>query len=347
MARQLSVGLLGCGEAGLRHAAILDDDVPSLVLSGVFDTSAGRCRRLASSHHVEALPSLEAFFAREFDVVIICTPNDTHAALACSALERGSHVILEHPLALTNVEAARVCRASHAHARQLFVVRQRRYSAIAQALRRVVAGGLLGQLEELSACILWSRSAAYFLARPWRRDARSGGVLMNQASHFIDLLLYVLGDWVEITGVRGALRHAVPVEDTAFGVMRFADGAKVDFFFSVACPDGVRDSELMIRGERGSIRLGGSEWSRIDEWSAPHRPSPGEIASARGDHREFLERVARRLNGDDVEVVDASEGARTVRAIEAFYRANPIDTRRTAMLIRSRHEHLEPLLAAS
>lgn len=340
--RTLSVGLLGCGNAGERHAAALGAGGLDLDLRAAFDPDSARLLAFSARHGAEPASSLDALLRQRLDVVIVCAPNQAHTSLARAALESGSHVVLEHPLAATAAAADRLCRLAQRRSRRLFVVRQRRYSGLVQALRGALADAALGRIRRVSAELLWSRDDEYFRSSAWRREPGAGGVMTNQASHFLDLVLYLFGDATSITGVRGNLRHRYPVEDTALGTVRFDSGVEADFLFSVACRDGCRQSELGVEGDDGEVRLGGAGWERLLAWSAPN-PPPETVAAS--GHREFLARVSARLNGKVVEVLEAAGSLASVRAIEAFYAHSQNDTALTLALLREQYPHRSSLLA--
>jgi UDP-N-acetyl-2-amino-2-deoxyglucuronate dehydrogenase len=321
MGAELAVGLAGCGHIAARHAAALAALRGRLRLDGVFDLLAARGRDFAARHGGTAVRSFAALLARDPDVVCICTPNPTHAGLALAALRAGHHVVLEHPLALNEPDALRICRAAEAAGRRAFVVRQRRYLPSVQMARRLLARRALGTIREVAASVLWSRPPGYYAASAWRRSAESGGVAINQGSHFLDLLLYLFGDPVASRGWRGNLRHPLPCEDTCAGTIEFADGVTVEVFLTVACRDGFQGGALDVRGDAGRLALGGAHWESVDAVAEMPAPEPGQ-----GDHQELWRRVAEALASREIEVVDTREGARAVRLIDEIRSRWPLDS---------------------
>lgn len=321
MREELSVGLAGCGHIAARHAAALAALPGRLRLDSVFDVLEERRRDFAARHGGTAVRSFAELLARDLDVICICAPNPAHAGMALAALRAGHHVVLEHPLALNEPEALLVCRAAEAAGRRAFVVRQRRYLPSVQAARRLLARRALGKIREVAASMLWSRPPDYYAAGAWRRSAESGGVALNQGSHFLDLLLYLFGDPVASRGWRGNLRHALPCEDTCAGTIDFADGVTVQIFLTVACQDGFQGGALDIQGDAGRLALGGAHWESADPGAEIPAPRPGQ-----GDHQELWRRVAEALAGRDIEVVDTREGARAVRLIDEIRARWPLDT---------------------
>jgi UDP-N-acetyl-2-amino-2-deoxyglucuronate dehydrogenase len=201
-------------------------------------------------------------------------------------------------------------------------VRQRRYTRTIQALRQAIADRALGEIEEAELSLAWNREAEYFNAREWRAARLGGGVLINQASHFLDILLYLLGDVERAAGNIGQVRHAVECEDTACGTLNFVSGARARFELTVAAPKGHNTTSLKLTTRAGVVQVGGRQ---LDEFvgEVPRELrllDESEIDTTRGDHAGYMRRVARRIAGDpSAEVVGVEEGARMVRLLETLH----------------------------
>ncbi len=163
------------------------------------------------------------------DVICVTTPHPQHAEPLVRAAERGIHGVVEKPMAATLEDADRILEASAKYGTVLSTVSQRRWYPAAQRLRHAIDSGALGTGLVLgeSYCELW-RSEAYYRTDAWRGrwDTEGGGVLMNQAPHNIDFLLWCMGPAEEIFGYWANLNHPfVEIEDNAAAVIRFRSGA--------------------------------------------------------------------------------------------------------------------------
>jgi len=318
-------GLVGCGDIAQKHLeAARAPREPWLSFAAVTDIDAAQARLVGTKFGIEPAESLEALLELPLSLVSICTPNQTHASIVRRCLAAGKHVLVEHPMALSRDEADGLVQACRTSARQLFVVRQRRYTHTIQALRSALAEGLLGSIESAHLSLAWNRGPEYFTARPWRRLREGGGVIVNQASHFLDILVYLFGEPTAVSGAIGTVRHAIDCEDSAHGVMSFASGLRAHFELTVAAPKGHNMTSLTLLTQAGPVRIAGRQLDAFEgEIPEPLRalaartPTPAE-----GDHAGYFARVAQWLAGDRaVEVVDAVDGARTVRVLEAMHRA--------------------------
>ncbi len=326
------VGIIGCGAVAQRHATAMQDEAIGLKLGVAYDTCDHRARQFCDRFRVVVAATLEEILAADVDLICVCTPNDTHRELAAAALVNGKHVVLEHPLALTPLEAEHLCSLAAESNCRLFVMRQRRYLPTIQNVRLALNAGHLGTLRNVEATMLWSRTEAYFAESEWRGRPQSGGVMVNQASHFLDILLYLFGGYSMLRGARGSLRHRLHTEDTAMGTIGFISGVEASFFFTVSeCDRNV--AVLTVVGDEGSLQLGGKEWDKVLKWDVPvpFRPS----STDEGSHKDFLSRVNGRLRGRDIEIVEGRDALGTVQLIDEFYRSVPLHNAQLSGLMQS------------
>ena len=146
--------------------------------------------------------------------------------LGIAAAQAGKHVIVEKPMALTLEEADRLIHVCDQAGVKLFVVKQNRYNRPVRAARRALEAGRLGHLFLGGVRVLWHRDQSYYDSEPWRGTwVQDGGVITNQASHHIDLLLWFMGEPVSVFATGATVMHAIETEDTATVLIRFRGGA--------------------------------------------------------------------------------------------------------------------------
>ena len=163
----------------------------------------------------------------EIDVICLCTPSGCHGREALAAAEAGKHLIVEKPMALTLADADAMIEAFDSKGLQLGVALQRRADPMFQRIAEAVAAGDLGELVQGMVTIPYNRNDAYYDLADWRGTwaQDGGGVLMNQGFHLVDLLIWFMGDPVEVTARAATLKRSVEVEDTLVATLRFANGA--------------------------------------------------------------------------------------------------------------------------
>ncbi len=263
--------IIGAGVIGRTHAACIRELAPGATLVLVADEVPGRARDLATAYGAEAAVSAAAAFGRDdIDAVAICTPSGRHAELAVAALDAGKHVIVEKPIDVTLRAAHRVADAEARGAAVLTVVSQHRFDPSSQLVHRAIQEGRLGRLTSGVASVAWWRSQDYYDSGDWRGSwaLDGGGALMNQGIHTVDLLVWMLGEPVEVSARTACLAHQrIETEDIAVAVIRFASGALGVLHATTAAYPGLT-ARLQVHGDRGSAVIDGDRLTYFHTASA-------------------------------------------------------------------------------
>ncbi len=327
-----TAALVGCGDISAIHLdALARLDIP---LVGVCDTVAERAEEVAGALGVPAFTDhTELLAATRPDVVHVCTPHAEHLPVALDVLDGGAHLLVEKPLAASVAQARQLAAAAEAAAAsgvRTGVVLQNRYNPPNQRLHELVTTGALGQVHAAKADVNWHRTAAYYQARPWRGTwaGAGGGVMMNQAIHTLDLLLWLLGPATEVRGHAAtyALAEAIEVEDTAEFVLNHAGGARSTLFATNTYPLNAPVS-LTVHAERATAVMAGNltvTWTdgRTETVAAA---VPGNVGrSYWGDsHRLLIDDFYTRLGEADPFWIGPAAGLALVETIAAVYDASP------------------------
>jgi len=208
----------------------------------------------------------------EVDIVHVCTPDDLHHPIASAALAAGKHVYCEKPLARTVAEAEDLCARARASGRVAQVAFQMRFGSAAQAARRLIQDGTLGEITSFRVTFLHSGYEDPDRPLTWRLDRTraGGGVLYDLGSHAIDLITFLLGRPRRVMGLtrtyikerpaaRGSTRRVpVGVDDVALALLETEAGA-VGLLEATRLATGLRRGpDVTIYGTRGSVAFNGS-----------------------------------------------------------------------------------------
>jgi UDP-N-acetyl-2-amino-2-deoxyglucuronate dehydrogenase len=258
----LRVAVVGAGMIGHVHAEVVSSLRGVATLAAVVDSDAPTASRVAARLGTEALTSLAEACARpDIDVVSICLPSGTHASAAIPVMRAGKHVVIEKPIDITLDAADALIRVERETGVVATVISQRRFQRAPAFLQRAVRSGELGRITSGVAVSPFWRTQEYYESGSWRgtKNLDGGGALMNQGVHVLDLLVWLLGEPVEVQAYAGTLAHRdIEVEDTAAAVIRFASGAIGTILATTAAyPD--LPVRLSIHGADGSAVLDGDE----------------------------------------------------------------------------------------
>ncbi|MDQ1135876.1 putative dehydrogenase [Microbacterium sp. SORGH_AS 1204] len=212
----LRIGLIGAGGISLNH-------LPHLLALGaeVYVYSQEGAAELVAAHGGTAVETLDELLDR-VDIVDVVTPTVTHFDVVSRALEAGKHVISEKPLTRTPEQASELLQKAADAGRQLYPAHVVRWFPEYVQLKRAVDAGQLGEL----AVLRFSRSGAYPTRTPWFADrALSGGIIMDQMIHDLDIARWVAGEVVTVSAVSSRAGDATAPVEAAHVLLTHASGA--------------------------------------------------------------------------------------------------------------------------
>ena len=245
MTERLRLVVIGCGHVFERfhHPALLHSE--DWMLAGAVDTRPARLRWLSSVRPtVPVAESLAALGDAPYDAVLVATPPESHCTLGAEALRRGSHLLVEKPLALDPAEALSLLTLARAARRQVWVGFNRRFRPAYAALRRKLRGVPSERYRRIVFDLRTDPHRWDALSRTAADPEHGGGLLDDLGSHQLDLLPWLLARRVEAVSAGYERRDAsgVVVEMR----LRFTDGLE-------AC---CRSGHARDTGERIEIDLG-------------------------------------------------------------------------------------------
>ncbi len=328
----LKIALVGCGSVARKHVRAIQSLNGSCQVVGTVDPDRRARRETSQALKTPGFEDLTTLLGTcEVDLVTLATPTGLHPAQAIEAAEAGAHVLTEKPLGTCLNRARSMVRRVGELNRRLFVVKQLRHHPLFLAVREAIKAGRFGRLHTIGLQIFWTRPQDYYDAADWRGTREfDGGALMNQASHYVDLLDWLFGPVAEVHAIGGALARSIEVEDTAVVSLSWEEGFIGSLHVTMlAYPKNVATS-LTVVGEKGTIRLGGPLCNRVEAWNFSETTAFDEKVEAvaaqvpdalRHGHEEVYRNVLASLRGDEASVVDGDAGLRSLAIIDAAYRA--------------------------
>jgi predicted dehydrogenase len=304
--------------------------VPGVEVHAVADADPERARALATRYGIpEVHENGEALAARApVDAVAVLTPHHLHLPYVRAAARAGRHVLVEKAIAHTVAAADELIDACRTHGVTLAGIFQNRFTLEARRLRETVTGGQLGRVFLASVTVKEHRSPDYFRVSPWRgRKAEAGGgVLMIQAIHMIDLLLWVLGMPRRVVAQTRTAVHDVGVEDTAIGLLEFEGGVMAALQATTgAMPE--QPPLVEIHGDRGTATVSGS-WGHLAFRLRTGAESAGDVPSEPRPAEPAVEPYAAQIADFVAAVregrpplVDGAEARKALTVLDALYRS--------------------------
>jgi predicted dehydrogenase len=329
--KSLRFGIVGCGRIAQRHAFIIGE-IGTLV--SVCDLVKEKAESLAMQYGAIPFYTLDEMLATDkLDVVVICSPNGLHAQHTIMALQAGSHVLCEKPMAINSRDCRHMMETAIRYNRQLFIVKQNRFNPPVMALKRIMDENRLGRIFSVQVNCFWNRDASYY-SHSWKGTSDlDGGTLFTQFSHFIDLICWLFGEVTHINGYTSNLHHqgSISFEDTGIILLQFADGYAGSVNFSVNSFEKNMEGSILVMGELGSIKIGGQylnelEYQHIKDYKVENLPpgNPpnryGNYTGSMSNHELVYANVLDVINHDKPIATGGMDGLKTVELIERIYR---------------------------
>lgn len=347
---KLRSAIIGCGKMAQVHAQALKN-IEETTLVAVQSRNAEKAGTTAARFGVKAYTDIAEMIQQEqVQVVVICTPHPAHREAAVIAMRHGAHVLTEKPLAVSLEDCDAMMQAAATYNKKLGMVSQRRFYPSCRRIKQAIDDGKMGTPMLGSVVMYGWRDEKYYSSDPWRGswDKEGGGVLVNQAPHQLDLLLWYMGsEMEELYGVWQNINHPyIEVEDTAVAIIRFKNGAVANIVVSNAQKPGIY-GKVHIHGSNGAsagVQTDGglmflpgqstiTEPPLNDIWTIPGEELQLQTFRAE-DTAEFnatdpVEYYIRQQNRDFLlaitenrePLVTAREGRKTVELFTALYRS--------------------------
>ena len=326
------VAIVGAGNISDTHArAALE--IPGVEVAAVYGRNAGKARALAARHGGTAYESLEAALEHPgVDVALIGSPTGMHAEQAREAVRRGIHVMVEKPLDISTERIDALAEEVDRAGVRLGVFYQDRASRDLAWLKELLDGGGIGRPLLCTARLKWYRPPEYYSGSRWRGtpEMDGGGALINQGSHTVDLLLWLMGDVRSVSALTRTVLHEIEVDDTALATLTFASGAVGTLEATTAAYPGY-PRRVEITGTEGTVIVEGDRVTAVDLRTPPATPPPGggtanaaassATVSDVGGHRELLAEFLHAVETGGTPRCDAREARRSVELIQAIYRS--------------------------
>jgi UDP-N-acetyl-2-amino-2-deoxyglucuronate dehydrogenase len=330
-AAPLKVGLVGCGRISRNHFDAIAS-TPGLELTAVCDIIPERAQAAAHAPGVTAFTSLEAMLRESgCDIVSVTTPSGLHPEHTMAAARAGKHVVCEKPMGITLDAADEMMRVCDAAGVRLFVVMQNRLNPPIQLLRRAIDRGRFGRIYTVNSTVRWTRPQEYYDQAAWRGTwALDGGAVMNQASHYVDLLQWLAGPVESVMSYTATLARKIEAEDTGVAVMRYRSGALGVLEVTMLTHPRNLEGSVTVLGEHGTVKIGGTAVNRVEHWEFADyddddkrvEQSATEPANVYGfGHQGYYRNVVASLRGGTVPDTDGVSGRSSLELILAIYQS--------------------------
>ena len=328
--RKLRFALVGCGRIARNHIEAVSRHAENAELVAVCDTDPAALAAAVQATQAQGFDSLEALLAGSRpDCIALATPSGLHPQQVIDIAAAGIDVVTEKPMATRWSDGQAMVRACDEAGVRLFVVKQNRRNRTLQLLKQAIGLGRFGRIYMVSVNVFWSRPQSYYDSADWRGTWEfDGGAFMNQASHYVDLLDWLIGPVESVMAYTGTLARNIEVEDTGVAALKWRNGAMGSVNVTMLTWPKNLEGSITILGETGSVRVGGVAVNQIEHWQfADSHPMDAQIDDASYQttsvygfgHPLYYEGVIRSLREALPPEIDGREGLKSLELLIAMY----------------------------
>lgn len=339
--RKIRLALVGCGRIAKNHFSAIQQHSDRVVLVDVCDVNANALAQAVEVSGAAGHASLDSLLATtSADLVVLTTPSGLHPDQTVQIAESGRHVMTEKPMATRWHDGLRMVKACDDANVRLFVVKQNRRNATLQLLKRAVEQKRFGRIYMVNINVFWTRPQDYYDSSAWRGTWEfDGGAFMNQASHYVDLLDWLIGPIESVQAYTATLARDIEVEDSGVMNIRWRSGALGSMNVTMLTYPKNLEGSITIIGEKGTVRVGGVAVNDIQHWefAEPHadddlvRSASYDTTSVYGfGHPLYYDNVIKVLRGEAEPETDGREGLKSLEVLIAAY-LSARDGRRVAL----------------
>lgn len=268
--------------------------------------------------------------AEQPDLVCVVTPPATHRDITIQCLEAGAWVYCEKPLCASLADFDLIQQAEQRTGRYVSTVLQWRFGSAGKHLKQLMQAGSLGKPLVAVCNTLWYRPQPYYDAADRGRFASAfGGPTTTLGIHLMDLLLWLMQDWQEVSAITGTLDRDIEVEDVSMALVRFKNGAMGSITNSVLSPR--QESYLRLDFQKATLevqtlyRYANEHWKittppGVDD---PDTPALWQALDSdiQGSHDQQLVEILDSMEANERPPVSGNEARRIIEFIAALYKS--------------------------
>lgn len=330
--RKIRVAVVGCGRISANHFGSIDRHSQDLELAAVCDIDPVALEGHTERYGVPGYLDLEQMLTQErIDFVALCSPSGIHPMQTILAARHGVHVVTEKPMATRWSDGVAMVKACDEAGVRLFVVKQNRRNTTLQLLKRAIEEKRFGKIHMVHVNVFWTRPQSYYdQGNGWRGTWEfDGGAFMNQASHYVDLMDWLIGPVEKVQAMMSTTRD-IEVEDTGVLNVKWRNGALGSMSVTMLTYPRNLEGSITVLGERGTVRIGGVAVNEIQLWdfetAAEYDAGVDQANYATTSvygfgHPLYYENVVQVLRGEAEPETDGREGLKSLELLISTYLA--------------------------
>lgn len=322
--KKITFAVVGCGRISNRHISSIKRN-PRAELVAICDIDEKNLNRTKKEHNIKkAYNNIDDLLNNEtIEVVNICTPSGLHSEMIIKCVKKEKTVLCEKPLGLNYKESLKSVKISKKFKKNVFVCFQNRYNPPVVYLKNVLEKNILGKILSITATVRWYRNDSYYLDWHGKKNM-GGGILFNQAIHYIDILLYLMNKKpISVYCESKTLAHNIEIDDLSIVNIVFSDGTVgLVEATNISYPRNMEGS-ITLQCEKGTVKIGGEALNEIEYWKGKGKPKKKigfKIENIYGEsHYEVIDKIINVLQKREKPFSTAEEALLVTKVVEKAY----------------------------
>ena len=327
--RKIRIAIVGCGRVSKNHLESIENHQDKIDLVSICDVEKKVLSKYQSKYKVKGYLDLNEMLLKEdLDLVAICTPSGLHANQTKLCAKHGVNVMTEKPMATSWEDGVSMVKECDKAGVRLLVVKQNRRNPTLQLLKRAITENRFGKIYMVHLNVFWNRSQEYYDQALWRGTSKyDGGAFMNQASHYVDLLDWLIGP-VEKVQLMMSTTRKIEVEDTGVLNVKWRNGTLGSMSVTMLTYPKNFEGSITILGEKGTVKVGGLAVNEIKHWQFDKakeydkkiKDANYQTKSVYGfGHKLYYQNAIEVLRGKVEPETDGREGLKSLEILIAAY----------------------------
>ena len=327
--RKIRVAIIGCGRISKNHFESIEKNNKDIELVSICDDDQSVLTVHEKKYNIKGYLDLASMIENvDLDLVVICTPSGLHAEQTEMCSKKGINIMTEKPMATRWNDGIRMVKVCDQAGVRLFVVKQNRNNPTIKLLQRAIKENRFGKIHMVHLNVFWSRPQSYYDQATWRGTWEfDGGALMNQASHYIDLMDWLIGPIDKVQAMISTTRD-IEVEDTGVVNIKWRNGTLGSVSVTMLTYPKNLEASITILGEKGTAKIGGVAVNDIQHWEFDEAKDydntikyvSNQTTSIYGfGHPLYYKNVIEVLRGNAEPETDGREGLQSLEVLVAAY----------------------------
>lgn len=326
----VKIGLIGCGRISKNHFESLKQ-IPEAKIVACCDIIEERATEAAQTYQIPHTYTnyIEMLEKEDLDLVSICTPSGLHPEMGIEAAKRHINVLTEKPMAINIKAADELIKACDKYKVHLFVVKQNRLNTTLQLLKKAIDKNRFGKIYMVQSNVFWQRPQSYYDLAKWRGTWEfDGGAFLNQASHYVDAIYWLVGNVDSVMAETATLERKVETEDTGSAILKFRNGAIGTINVTMLTYPKNFEGSITILGEKGTVKIGGMAINKVEKWEFEEYDDDDRIINESNyqppnvygfGHIPYYRNVIESLLGIAEPHTNGRDGRKSLEIVQAIY----------------------------